>query len=156
MADQDRVRYLANIISISKADGKLSLHEQEAIEGICQTIGARKDDMEKAMKSVERGSYQITPVGRFSDKVRNLEDMVFVALSDGRLPESEKKEIRSFAKAINVNQDQINKIILESKDRLRPDRPPLTCPACNEKIQRDSTFCAYCGVKIEGEKVTGV
>ena len=149
MAEEDRVLYLANIISISRVDGKLSSHEQKAIEEICQTIGARKDDLDEAMKAVEGGDYQVTPVGRFSDKVRNLEDMVFIALSDGQLPESEKKEIRSFARAINVNQDQINEIVSESKDRLRPESPLLTCPACEEKIQCDSTFCAYCGVKIE-------
>ena len=149
MAEEDRVLYLANIISISRVDGKLGSHEQKAIEEICQTIGARKDDLDEAMKAVAGGNYQVAPVGRFSDKVKNLEDMVFIALSDGQLPESEKKEIRSFARAINVNQDQINEIVSESKNRLRPESPLLTCPACEEKIQRDSTFCAYCGAKIE-------
>ena len=71
------------------------------------------------MKAVETGDYHATPVGRFSDKVRNLEDMILIALSDGRLPDSEKEQIRAFAKAINVNQDQINEMVSESKDRLR-------------------------------------
>ena len=149
MAEEDRVYYLANIISISRADGKFDPHEQKAILWICQSIGATESDLEKAMKAVDGGDYQATPVGRFSDKVRNLEDMVFIALSDGQLPDSEKKEIRSFAKAINISQDQINEIVSESKDRLQPESLLLTCPACEEKIQRDSIFCAYCGVKIE-------
>ena len=129
MAEEDHVLYLANIISISRVDGKLSSHEQKAIEGICQTIGARKDDLDEAMKAVEGGDYQVTPVGRFSDKVKNLEDMVFIALSDGQLPESEKKEIRSFARAINVNQDQINEIVSESKNQIRPgtENPGRLC-----------------------------
>jgi uncharacterized tellurite resistance protein B-like protein len=147
MADKDRVCYLANIILISKADGKFDSHEKKAIDRICETIGARVDDVNRAIKAVD-GGYQLTPVGRFSDKVRNLEDMVFIALSDGQLPEAEKMKIRSFAKAINVSQHQINEIISESKDRLQPENMPLTCPACKVNIQRDSTFCAYCGVRI--------
>ena len=148
MAEEDRVCYLANIILISKTDGKFDSHEKKAIDRICETIRAREDDLNRAIKAVDKGNYQLKPVGRFSDRVRNLEDMVFIALSDGRLPEAEKKKIRSFAKTIGVNQDQINVIVSESKDRLRPESPPLICPACKEKIQRDSTFCAYCGVKI--------
>jgi uncharacterized tellurite resistance protein B-like protein len=148
MAEEDRIIYLANIISVSRADGNFDSHEQKALQGICRSIGATETDLEKAMQAADGDDYLVTPVGRFSDKVRNLEDMVFIALSDGQLPESEKKRIRSFAKAIKVTQEQISEIVSEAKDRLQPETPLLTCPACEEKIQRDSNFCAYCGAKI--------
>ena len=32
------------------------------------------------------------------------------------------------------------------------EKPPDKCPSCNEKIDTDSTFCKYCGVKISAKR----
>ena len=83
MANEDIVTYLANIVLVSRVDGEDHTQEKEAMENICRGIGARQDELDAAIKIVEVGNYKPTPVGRFSDKIRNLEDMIYTSVSDG-------------------------------------------------------------------------
>ena len=147
MANKDLITYLANIVSVSRIDGEAHPLEKEAMENICLTIGAKQDELDSAIKIVEDGNYRPIPVGRFSDKVRNLEDMVYLSVSDGRLPASQKKVILSFAKNIEVSQAQINEILTESKSRIKLQRGEMNCSSCKKAIPPGSKFCPYCGVK---------
>ncbi len=145
MADEDIVTYLANIVLASRADRKVNPLEEKAMEYMCQGIGARHGDLDKAIKAVEAGNHKPTPVGRFSDKVRNLEDMIYISVSDGQLPASQKKIILSFGKEINVNQEQINGILDESKRRIKLQRGEMMCVSCGKKIPPTSKYCPFCG-----------
>jgi hypothetical protein len=147
MAKEDIVTYLANIVSASRAEGKINPLEEKALEEMCEGIGARRDDLEKALKAVGKGHYKPTPVGRFSDKVRNLEDMIYISVSDEKLPASQKKVILSFAKEIKVSQAQINEILYESKKRIKLQRGEVSCSSCGKEIPPNSKFCPYCGSK---------
>jgi uncharacterized protein with PIN domain len=112
---------------------------------ICRGIGAQETHMQEAIRLVQSGGQKIKAVGRFSDKVRNLEDMICMSVSDGELPAAEKKLILSFAKAIHVTQEQVNQILSESKDRLDLQRGEMRCDACKEEIPPGSKFCPFCG-----------
>ena len=96
MTKEEMVLYLANIVLVSSVDGVFNPEEAKAIETIRREIGASENGLKKALSIVGQGEHQITPVGRISDKVRNLEDMVFVSLSDGEFSKSEKPEVLSF------------------------------------------------------------
>ena len=149
MIKEDMALYLANVALISAVDGKLSPLEAKAIESIRQEIGATESDLHKAITYITQGDHQITPVGRFSDRVRNLEDMIFVSLSDGELSKAEKPEILSFAKSIKITQDQLTEILSESKLRIRLHKALIKCASCGKEIPSESKFCPQCGAKLQ-------
>lgn len=148
MNQDEKTVYLANIIHIAGVDGKVEPQEAMAIEKVCPEIGAAKEELEKALQMAAGGNHNIKPIGRFSDMVRNLEDMMFVSLVDGEFSKAEKPEIISFAKAIKVSQDQINNMLKEAKERCQGSNNPCACSSCSKEVPADSTFCPFCGGKI--------
>ena len=145
MNPKDAVLYLANVILISAADGRLSDDEGNAIEAVRKEIGASEEQLKEALAAVAQGRHRATPVGRFSERARNLEDMVFVSLADGDMSQAEKPELLSFAKQIKVTQAQITEILAQAKERSRTLAGGPTCASCNREIPPDSKFCPFCG-----------
>lgn len=143
------ISYLANLIMIARADGVIDNKEEIAIDRICNEISAKRTDVEEARKVTKKADYQVTPVGRYSERIRNLEDMIFVALSDSHLSDSEKKVILSFAKAIGAKQEQINTILSESIARFRTYKSTIICSGCGYEIPSDWKFCAECGTSVQ-------
>ena len=143
MNSEDRVLYLANVIFISAADGKLTDEEGEAIEKIRQEIGASEEQLKQALEAVATGKHRPKPVGRFSDRVRNFEDMVFVSLADGEMSKAEKPELLAFAKQIKVTQTQITDILAQTKERVLD--AGMACASCKKEIPANSKFCPFCG-----------
>ena len=142
------VTYLANIIKISQMDGQLDPREQEAVGEICQRLHAKESDLAEAMKKVAEGGHALIPVGRFSDKVRNLEDMLFVAMSDGDLSKAEKEEMLTFVKTIMLNQEQVKIILNETKLKISLRQTAPNCVRCGTSLTPDSKFCTSCGQKV--------
>ena len=149
MIKEDKVLYLANAALISAVDKEISPLEAKAIESVREEIGASIEDLRKALSSVAHGDHQITPVGRFSDRVRNLEDMIFVSLSDGELSKPEKPEVISFAKSIMITQDLLTEILSETKTRIESQKAFVICASCNNEIPKGSKFCPQCGAKTD-------
>ncbi|MDY7039222.1 MAG: zinc-ribbon domain-containing protein [Thermodesulfobacteriota bacterium] len=149
MKREDMVFYLANILLISLIDGVLSPLEAKAVESICQEIGASENDFQNALNTIDQTDYRLKPVGRFSDRVRNLEDMVFVSLSDGELSKSEKPELLSFAKELKISQNQLTEILTESKLRMKIQQASIKCSFCNKAIPSESKFCPQCGANLQ-------
>ncbi|MGD9031101.1 MAG: zinc-ribbon domain-containing protein [Desulfobacteraceae bacterium] len=148
MTNDEKMLHLSNVVLIAGTDHVISEAEASAIEVVCQQIGASKSDLKKALHAVSHGKYKLTPFGRFSDKVRNLEDMILVAISDGEISKSEKPEILSFAKTIKISQDQITDILSEAKLRMKSQKTTLTCTSCGKEIPPDSIFCSECGHRV--------
>ncbi|MBW1803828.1 MAG: zinc-ribbon domain-containing protein [Deltaproteobacteria bacterium] len=148
MNDEEKIVYLANLVLISSADGNLSPEEAKAIEECRIHIGAEKIDLQQALESVVQGKHNITPAGCYSEKVKNLEDMVYIAILDGVLSESEKPEILSFAKAIKMTQDQVTEIFSEAKQHVQVKKAGTQCTGCRKEIPPASKFCPYCGAKV--------
>ena len=149
MRGKDLISYLANLIKIASADGSISKEEESAIERVYKEINAKETNLKEAKMITKKGDYQVTPVGRYSERIRNLEDMIFVALSDSDLSGSEKNIILSFAKAIGAKQEQINTILSESITRFRNYNTTIVCPGCDHEIPSDWKFCAECGTSIQ-------
>ncbi|MFC1580632.1 hypothetical protein ACFL4N_06915 [Thermodesulfobacteriota bacterium] len=148
MNSDDRVLYLANTIFISAADGKLTDEEGAAIERIRQEIGAGEEQLKQALEAVAMGKHRPEPVGRFSDRVRNFEDMVFVSLADGEMSKAEKPELLSFAKQIKVTQTQITDILAQAKKRSTVPGAGRGCTSCDKEIPGNSKFCPFCGESV--------
>lgn len=142
------ITYLANIIKLAQLDEKLDPSEQTAIGQICERLQADETQLQEAIKQVAEGKHAMTPVGRLSDKIRNLEDMIFVALVDGELTASEKKGMLNFVKKINISQDQIKVVLSETKAKIELQKINLTCPSCQNKLAPGSKFCTQCGAKV--------
>jgi uncharacterized tellurite resistance protein B-like protein len=140
--------YIANIIKIAQIDGKLHPKEQAALEKICENLATDKKVIEASIKMVANGDYTPLPVGRFSDKVRNLEDMLYVALVDGELSKVEKEEMLTFAKKVNITQDQLKIILTETKIKIDLHMVALECRNCGSTLASETKFCTVCGTKV--------
>lgn len=148
MTNEEKLLYLSNVVFVAGTDHVISEAEAKAIEIVRQQIGASKSDLKQALHAVSHGKQQLTPFGRFSAKVRNLEDIILVAISDGEISKSEKPEILSFAKTIKISRDQITEILSEAKLRMKSQKTTLTCTSCGKEIPPDSIFCPECGHRV--------
>jgi len=111
LTDEERIKYLANVVSAARADGQISPRENEAISNIQKNIGAKKTEINKAHTVAESPGFEMQPVGIFSDRVKNLEDIIYISLVDGRLDKEEKRLVLAFVKTIGITQSQINTIL---------------------------------------------
>ncbi|ACL02210.1 hypothetical protein Dalk_0503 [Desulfatibacillum aliphaticivorans] len=147
MNENDVVACLANVLMIAGSDNKFTLQEQEIVEWVRLELGADDALLEQAVALVHGGNYQITPAGRFSDQVRNLEDMLLVSMADNTLAAEEKKEILHFAQQLKLTQDQINRMLAQTKALLKG--VGRRCNACGTSLDPSDNFCTECGAKIQ-------
>jgi uncharacterized tellurite resistance protein B-like protein len=149
MNPSEFVQYLANVMSIARADGILSPTEETALSSVTAEIGAKKKDSKEAERLAAQPDFQSRPVGRHSDCVRNVEDMIFVALADGDLSEAEQRRIVAFASQIGISQEQIDKIVAEADRRVKTQKGSLVCPKCAARCEGSAKFCPECGAPIQ-------
>lgn len=148
MSNADQITYIANVVAIAEADGQMAEQEQNALAFVRQKNGLSEADAQAALRLVQAGDYKITPVGCYSDKIRNLEDMLLVSLIDGDLSSREKRMMLAFAKALKLSQDQINMILAETKQCVSRITTELKCDACGVTLPAGSKFCTECGQKV--------
>ena len=148
MTDEEIVACLVNILCIAGADNEFTPEEEQAIENIRIRMCAEKAHLEKAVSIVHKGEGKISNAGRFSDQVRNIEDMILVAMADGALAPEEKKEILSFAKTLGLSQKQINRILSETNEIVNNSNSGCVCPHCSSVMDTPSNFCINCGAKL--------
>jgi uncharacterized tellurite resistance protein B-like protein len=143
--NEQKVDYLANVIGLARADGKISPQETEAIAIVQKAISARKTELNKAYKNVEIDGFAPQKVGFWSDQIKNLEHMIYVSLIDGEIDGVEKQYILKFAKKVKINQDQLNIIISDVKGSISKSSQEITCQKCNARIDSKAKFCPECG-----------
>jgi len=149
LSNEQKVLYLANVIAMARADGQLSPVEEAAIEVVQKSIGARKTELNKAFSQAEKDQFQPAPVGFWSNKIKNLEDIIYVSMIDGVVDNNEKKLLLSFAKQIQISQDQLNLIISDVKNEIATMAVDISCPNCKAKISKSVKFCPECGVEAQ-------
>lgn len=117
MNRQDQVSYLANVYHVLKADGNVQRVEEHVFEVIARDIGTGYFERRQAVELAQQEGYSLRLVGRWSDRIRNLEDMLFAAFCDGKVQKAEAGPVKEFATRLGITQEQLDRIKRETKSR---------------------------------------
>ena len=117
MTNEESVRYLANIYHVLASDNEVGRDEERLFEAISREIHAGYSERRQAMELAKSQGVQTHVSARWSERIRNLEDMIFAAYCDGVLEPSEKKAIVEYAKHLGIEQRQLDLIKKEVKQR---------------------------------------
>jgi len=142
----DVIPFLANIAMVAHADGTLSATELGQIEAIRKEMNFKKSDYNTAIRLVQNGEYQLTPVGSFADQVKNLEFILRVAYTDDDLDKAEIALILDFCKRIGIHKEQLKKLLNEVLSALK--QQGKVCPSCGVENSVESRFCVKCGTNL--------
>ena len=113
-SDQEKAEYLANILVVALADRSLSVRETAALEEVRKGIDAKKGVLSAARKAVEGSPYSFVRAGTFADCVKNLEDMLFVALTDDDLDDNEAALVKEFSRLAGISEAQFDYMVTET------------------------------------------
>ncbi len=122
MKKEEATRYLANIYLVLATDNEVKRDEERLFEAISREIQAGYLERRQAMELAENQRVQTNVSARWSERIRNLEDMIFVAYSNGVLEPSEKQTIVEYAKHLGIEQQQLDLIKKEVKQRHKASR----------------------------------
>ncbi len=117
MNKEETVRYLSNVYLIVLADGVVERIEERVFEEISREIHADYFERKQAMEMAKTEGLQTDVASRWSDRIRNLEDMLFAAYCNGVLDPAEKKVVLEYASALGIEQRQVDTIRQEAKRR---------------------------------------
>jgi uncharacterized tellurite resistance protein B-like protein len=145
LSDQEKIQYLANVLHVAFADGSLSPRESVTLDEVRKTIDAKKSLLASAQTAVESGRYTFVQIGSFADQVKNLEDMLFVALTDADLDTNESRLAGEFAGLIGLSQQQLDQLISQMSRRCDSANYEMRCPSCSTSVPTEARFCPTCG-----------
>ena len=117
MKREETVDYLANIYAVVAADGEIDRVEERVFESIAREIGSGYFERKQAIARLAEQNLPVALELRWSDQIRNLEDMLFVAYCDGTLDPTEKQVIVNYANVLNITQSQLSVIRADAKRR---------------------------------------
>ena len=119
MDNEAKIQYLANIYHLVRADGQVKTTEEDVMETVAKGIGVGYLETRKALDlSMEKDFATVNPK-RWSDRIRNVEDMLLVAYADHKLSSTEKQVLGEFANKLGISQKQFDMIKEETKGRFR-------------------------------------
>lgn len=151
MNDHDALLYLKNLLVIAYADGILAPSEEAFIESCRTQVGAKKSVLNQASKDIDGHCLDISGLSRFSLRVRNLEDIIELAMCDGQLQEEEKTQIAKTARDGGMTQEIVNLVLKEAKNRRSGASP--TCSSCGASVAEGAKYCPECGAPLEEAQV---
>jgi len=117
MNDEEKAKYLANLYHVVVADGDVDRVEERVFDEIRRDIRAGYLETQKAKEAAGNDGFEAELVGRWSERVANLEDMLFVAMCNGVVDPAEKSVIRQYARRLGIDQPQFDLIQQETKRR---------------------------------------
>jgi len=117
MNDEEKAKYLANLYHVVVADGDVDRVEERVFDEIRRDIRAGYLETQKAKEAAGNDGFEAELVGRWSERVANLEDMLFVAMCNGVVDPAEKKAIQQYARRLGIDQGQFDLIQEEAKQR---------------------------------------
>ena len=135
MNNGSAARYLANIIAIARSNGLPDEREQAYLDQIRGHIHARKQDLKEAEKLAATEGYRPEPVERYSERVRNMEDIVCVCLLRGVLNDAQRQAIIAYANAARLSQRQTDLILSQSYAQAMAYKRAVVCPHCHREVE---------------------
>lgn len=122
MNQAQQIQYLANIYFLAYSDKSLDIKEDTALENIAKEIGGGYLETRKALDISILPEFKIVLPERLSDRIRNIEDMILVALCDNRLETIEKKIVTQFAKDVDITKEQFKMIKNFAATRIKTEK----------------------------------
>jgi uncharacterized tellurite resistance protein B-like protein len=119
MTSDEKIQYLANIYYVVKVDGEVERVEENMFEEVAKGIDAGYFERSRAKEMMEKEGFAIRYPKRWSDRIRSMEDMLLVAISNEKLHKLEKKIMTDYAKNLDIDQKQMNLITKETKARAK-------------------------------------
>lgn len=116
MDEEEKTRYLSNVYLVIAADGEVDNEESRLFELVTRGIRAGVEEQNQAKQSADK-KLQTNVAQRWSDRIRNLEDMMFVAYANQKIDPSERELIVEYARSLDIEQSQLNQIKEEAKAR---------------------------------------
>jgi hypothetical protein len=153
MNSDEVVQYLANTIAVARADGVLNPAEESVLASIAADIRAGKKDLREAQKLAASPEFAVRPVGRYSEQIRNTEDMILMAMAEHDAADTERAVVVSFAREVGITQWQLDRISAESAARA-VQLTSLSCPNCRAECQANAKFCPECGNPLQAAPQT--
>lgn len=149
MNDEEKITYLANLLVVARADQRISPDEMQVVIDAQKRIGATKTLLSKAQNVAEGPQYIPTPVGQFSAKIANLEDMLLVSLVEGTLDQTEKPIVLEFARKVGITNDQLQIVFAQCKAAITLSSGNRACSNCTAVVVGSAKFCPFCGNSLE-------
>jgi len=147
-----QVDYLANVIGMARANGKVFPEEKAAVESIQMVIGAGASELTQAYSIAKNADFAPKVIGLWSNQVKNLEHIIYLSLLDGKIDNDEKRYILQIAKKIKISQDQLNFIIHDVKQSSSGLPKNIThCKQCQSMLNNAVKFCTECGTSVSGD-----
>jgi hypothetical protein len=84
---------------------------------ISRDVGAGYLERKRAIEQAQSAEFEIQLVDRWSEQIRNLEDILFAAYCNGVLEPLEKKRILQYAGRLEISQAQLDRVQNEAKSR---------------------------------------
>lgn len=145
LGEEEIVPYLANVLLVALADKSLTPVEVNALEDVRKGVNAKKNQVASAKKMVEVESYTFRKTGSFSDQIRNLEDILTVALVDSDLSAQELALVKKYCQLVGIYDDQLDMMVMEASRRYEVGTDAIVCPACSTVTPPGARFCPSCG-----------
>jgi uncharacterized tellurite resistance protein B-like protein len=113
---------LKNLVIMASADGALTEREIALLVDRCAELGLSEGDLEKAFNfALSEGAALKLPT-LHAEKIAMLSDLILVMAADGELSELEKRLFALAAAKMEIDRDEIEKLIdkLVGKKRTSP------------------------------------
>ncbi len=103
--------HLKNLVIMAAADGSLSEREIALLVDRCAELGMGELELEKAVSFAlsEHAALKLPTV--HSEKIEMLADLMRVMAADGQLSEMEKRLFAIAAAKMNIDRDEIEKLV---------------------------------------------
>jgi len=119
MDNEAKIQYLANIYHLVRSDGQVGSAEEKMMEAVAEGIGVGYLETRKGLDMSMEKDFAVSYPKRWSDRIRNVEDMLLVAYADQKLSSMEKQVLGEFANKLGISQKQFDVIKEETKERFR-------------------------------------
>lgn len=117
MNKEDATKYMANIARMMLADGRIDPIEEVIFDEVAREIGAGYFQKKEGRDLASAEDFDLPMVTRLSDRIRNLEDMLFMAYCNDELDPGERDLVIDFAKRLEISQAQLEEVRLQTKQR---------------------------------------
>ena len=119
MERQEKIQYLANIISLIRSDRKIKSQEQKLLFSVAKGIGAGFLFLDQAEKLATSPNFKVAYPQRSSEALRLFEDMLLLAHADNQLAPEEGSLIRELLNHLHLSPAMVDRIKADVTERLK-------------------------------------